>query len=55
MTFAVEEIRKIEQQIANSSILMCQNEIPHESNLEAFRLARKYGGIFNFIKFSSSF
>jgi hypothetical protein len=47
MTFAPEQVEKVEQQIADSSILMCQNEIPHESNLTAFRLAKKHGGLFS--------
>ncbi|KAI6190696.1 Ribokinase-like protein [Aphelenchoides bicaudatus] len=42
MEFMPDQIKQFETQIASAKILLCQNEIPHESNLTAFRLARKH-------------
>lgn len=41
-----KEAQKYEEQIGKASMLMCQAEIKQESNLEAFRMAKKHGGLF---------
>jgi ribokinase len=44
---------EIEDEIAKSSIVLIQSEIPQETNLRVFELARKHGGTMQPLHFIS--
>lgn len=40
---SVEDARRVEKEISNSKIVMCQSEADQQGNLEVFKIAKKYG------------
>ena len=42
---SVKDIKKIESLIKNTSVLICQLEVPLLTTLEALKLGRQHGGI----------
>jgi len=43
MEIPPSRVHEVEDRIANASLVLCQSEIPQETNLEIFNVARKHG------------